>query len=259
MHGIHNWKLLLHFISINHIFRYIAGWRIAFHVVAIISSISHESLHGDDAKDLIKEAKDVMKMRSFQIFIAQGIAGSFPWRALSFVAMWFELIGFSHKYTAFLMTLFNIATAIGALFGGKMADFLAKHFPDAGRIILSQISAGSAIPLSAILLLGLKDEPSTGVSHAIAIFVMGLFMSWNSSGTNGPIFAEIVQEKSRTSRAGQVLRINTFIFRSSAVGILAENIYGYKLGDNNKSDDPKINRENTTSLAKATRLFLFQC
>ncbi|KAJ3677301.1 hypothetical protein LUZ60_003025 [Juncus effusus] len=257
----------------------IAGWRIAFHLVAIISAIvgffvwhfavdphfvnGMNMILGDqvdvaksaweDAKELIKEAKDVMKIRSFQIFVAQGIAGSFPWCALSFVPMWFELIGFSHEYTAFLMTLFSIATSIGALFGGKMGDFLARHLPNAGRIILSQISTGFVIPLSAILLLGLKDDPTTGVSHAIAIFVMGLIISWNDAATNSPIFAEIVQEKSRTSIYALDRSFESILasFAPPVVGILAEHMYGYKLGDNNKSEDPKINRENAMSLAKA--------
>ena len=40
-------------------------------------------------------------------------------------------------------------------------------------------------------------------------------------------------------------------FAPPVVGILAEHVYGYKIGDNNKSDDPTINRENAASLAKA--------
>jgi MFS family permease len=186
----------------------IAGWRIAFHLVALISTVvgffvwrfavdphfangavltKKESTHRsalEEAKDLIKEAKSVMQVPSFQIIVAQGVSGSFPWCSLSFVPLWFELIGFSHEYTGFLMTLFSVATSIGALFGGKMGDFLARHFPNGGRIILSQISSGSAIPLAAVLLLVLPDDPSTGFSHAVAIFIMGLLISWNASATN---------------------------------------------------------------------------
>ncbi|KAI3903054.1 hypothetical protein MKW92_012111 [Papaver armeniacum] len=63
-----------------------------------------------------------------------------------------------------------------------MGDVLSVHFPNSGRIILSQISAGSFISLAWILMLGLPDDPSTAFKHGFV-----------------PIFAEIVPEKSRTS------------------------------------------------------------
>lgn len=186
----------------------IAGWRISFHLVAIISIIvgslvrafaidphfpsnavsRKEETEGasvlDGVKDFLREAKSIMQIPTFQIIVAQGVMGCFPWYALSFLSMWFELIGFSHGYTAFLVTLFSVATSLGGLFGGKMGDFLARHFPNGGRIVLSQISAGSAIPLGAVLLLALPYDPSTGVWHAIVIFVMGLIISWNGPATN---------------------------------------------------------------------------
>jgi MFS family permease len=186
----------------------ISGWRISFHLVAVISIIvgslvqafaidphfhsnavskkietkGEPVLHG--VKDFLREAKSVMQIPTFQIIVAQGNVGCFLWYALSFLSMWFELIGFSHGYTAVLVTLFSVATALGGLLGGKMGDFLAQHFPNGGRIILSQISAGSAIPLGAVLLLALPYDPSTGVLHAIVIFVMGLIISWNRPATN---------------------------------------------------------------------------
>jgi hypothetical protein len=40
-------------------------------------------------------------------------------------------------------------------------------------------------------------------------------------------------------------------FAPPIVGILAEKMYGYKIRDDNMSDDPSINRENAASLAKA--------
>ncbi|XP_038975669.1 tetracycline resistance protein, class B-like isoform X2 [Phoenix dactylifera] len=186
----------------------IAGWRIAFHLVAAISVVvgilvrlfavdphfSSNVISSDDlisrksvwaeVKDLIKEAKAVMRIPSFQIIVAQGVTGSFPWSALSFAPLWLELIGFSHEGTGLLMTLFSVATSLGGLFGGKMGDFLARHFPDSGRIVLSQISSASFIPLAAVLLLVLPDDPSTGLAHAIVLFIMGLSVSWNAPATN---------------------------------------------------------------------------
>ncbi|XP_075656440.1 uncharacterized protein LOC142626493 isoform X2 [Castanea sativa] len=185
----------------------IPGWRIAFVLVGLVSVIvgtlvylfandpnfsetdrAKDRIHHKpfwlEVKDLIIEAKAVMRIPSFQIIVAQGVSGSFPWSALSFTTMWLELIGFSHKTTALLWTLFIIAASLGGLFGGKMGDLLAKRLPNSGRIILSQISSGSAIPLAAILLLVLPDDPSTGFMHGLILFIMGLSISWNSPATN---------------------------------------------------------------------------
>ncbi|XP_050291083.1 uncharacterized protein LOC126732347 isoform X2 [Quercus robur] len=185
----------------------IPGWRIAFVLVGLVSVIVgtlvylfandpnfsetdrakggiHRKSFWLEVKDVIKEAKSVMRIPSFQIIVAQGVSGSFPWSALSFTTMWLELIGFSHKTTALLWTLFIIAASLGGLFGGKMGDLLAKRLPNSGRILLSQISSGSAIPLAAILLLVLPDDPSTGFMHGLVLFVMGLSISWNAPATN---------------------------------------------------------------------------
>ncbi|RWW10199.1 hypothetical protein GW17_00026267 [Ensete ventricosum] len=186
----------------------IAGWRVAFHVVGMISVVvgvlirlfAVDPHFSDDARStnelvprksaweevkfMLDEAKAVMRIPSFQIIVAQGVTGSFPWSALSFAPMWLELIGFSHKGTGILMSMFIVASSLGGLLGGKMGDSLAKRFPDTGRIILSQISSASAIPLAALLMLVLPDDPSMGLAHGIVLFIMGLSISWNAPATN---------------------------------------------------------------------------
>ena len=136
-----------------------------------------------DMKAMGVEAKKVMRIRSFQIIVAQGIVGSFPWSGLSFVPMWLELIGFSHQATAFLMSLYIVGGSLGGLFGGRMGDIIARRLPNDGRIIISQISSALAIPLSTVLLLVLPDDPSTGLGHGLMFFIMGFGVSWNAPAT----------------------------------------------------------------------------
>ncbi|KAI3873366.1 hypothetical protein MKX03_003235 [Papaver bracteatum] len=256
----------------------IAGWRISFHLVAIISVIvgvlvglfakdprfvDKRNTDGSslgkslllEFKELFREAKSVMKIPSFQIIVAQGVSGSFPWSALSFAPMWLELIGFTHKQTALLMGMFTVASSIGALFGGKMGDVLSVRFPNAGRIILSQISSGSAIPLAWILLLGLPDDPNTAFKHGLILFIMGLFITWNAAATNNPIFAEIVPEKSRTSIYALDRSFESVLasFAPPVVGLLSQHAFGYKPipQGSSLSVEVETDRENAASLAKA--------
>ncbi|CAK9154243.1 unnamed protein product [Ilex paraguariensis] len=65
-----------------------------------------------------------------------------------------------------------------------MGDTLSKRLPNSGRIILSQISSASAIPLAAILLLALPDDPSTMFVHVFFLFITGFCISWNAPATN---------------------------------------------------------------------------
>ncbi|KAI7748233.1 hypothetical protein M8C21_031519 [Ambrosia artemisiifolia] len=198
---------LLSLLLASTTFMGLPGWRLAFHLVGIISVIvgilvrlfANDPLFSQrlepenvkngqtlwsKVKDVMQEAKSVVKIQSFQIIVAQGVMGSFPWSALSFAPMWLELTGFSHKNTAFLIFLFVVGNSLGGLFGGRAGDVLSKRFPSSGRIVLAQISSGSAIPLGFLLLLALKDDPSTLVSHAIVLFIMGFFISWNAPATN---------------------------------------------------------------------------
>ncbi|GMP80227.1 hypothetical protein CsSME_00035409 [Camellia sinensis var. sinensis] len=254
----------------------IPGWRLAFHLVGIISVIVGILVRifandphfpdGDakltnqipskpfcsEVKDLFQEAKSVVKLQSFQIIVAQGVTGSFPWSALSFAPMWLELTGFTHENTAFLIGMFVIASSLGALFGGRMGDKLSKHLPNSGRIILAQISSASAIPLAAILLLGLPNNASTILMHGLILFITGFCISWNAPATNNPIFAEIVPEKSRTSIYALDRSFESVLssFAPPIVGILAQHVFGYEpLPEGSK--DIATDRANAASLGKA--------
>ncbi|XP_049405535.1 thiamine pathway transporter THI73-like, partial [Solanum stenotomum] len=257
----------------------IPGWRISFHLVGIISVLvgflvyffandpRYLGSKADKGKDqlqvkpfkevseLLKEAKTVIKVPSFQILIAQGVSGTFPWSALSFATMWLELIGFSHKTTALLWTLFQVSQSLGALFGGFMGDVLAKRLPNSGRVILSQISTGSAIPLAAILLLLLPNDPKTATLHGLVLFIMGSIISWCGPATNNSIFAEIVPKRARTSIYALDRSFETIIssFAPLVVGILAQQVFGYKpiAEGSTGTQEIETDRQNAASLAKA--------
>ncbi|CAO2206666.1 unnamed protein product [Urochloa humidicola] len=244
----------------------IPGWRLAFHAVAAVSvalgalmwlfaadprATSKSKPAAASATELLGEARRVLAVPTFQIIVAQGIAGSIPWSALNFSAMWLELVGFTHWQTSVITGLYLFATALGALFGGVIGDPVARRFPNAGRIALAQVSSASALPLAAVLLLALPNDPSTGVAHAVVFFVMGFAISWNASSTNNPIFAEIVPEKARTTvyALDKCFEAVFASFASPIVGVLAERVFGYKPVSSDTSVD--TDRENAAALAKA--------
>ncbi|KAF7058650.1 hypothetical protein CFC21_065660 [Triticum aestivum] len=252
----------------------VPGWRLAFLLLAAVGAVVGLSIRAfaaaskapvrapkpvrQELQDFAREAKAVLRIPSFQVIVAQGLTGSFPWSALSFTAMWLELVGFSHGETAALMTLFKVATSLGGLFGGKMGDVLAGRLKNSGRIILAQISAGSAIPLAGVLLLALPSEPATFAHHGAALFVMGFMASWNTSATNSPILAEIVPPRSRTSvyALDRTFEAVLASFAPPVVGMLAEHLYGYKLvrsaaGGAGHAASVETDRHNATSLARA--------
>ena len=190
---------------------YLVGELIAFHLIAVISVIvgilvglfandPHFSKSNStarngvqkpfwlDVKDLINEAKSVIRIPSFQVIVAQGVSGSFAGAAWSFAPMWLELLGFSHEKTAFLSTIRVIGVSLGGLFGGWMGDILAKRLPNTGRTILSQICTASAIPLTGILLVLLPDDPSSAFMYGLVLFIIGFFTSWAAPATNKYVY-----------------------------------------------------------------------
>ncbi|XBJ12252.1 hypothetical protein VPH35_016813 [Triticum aestivum] len=245
----------------------VPGWRLAFHIVGIISvalgllmwllaadphskSKSAASAR-EEARELLRDARAVIAVPTFQVIVAQGVAGLIAWSGLNFATMWLELMGFTHWETSIITGLYLFATALGALFGGVVGDAVSRRFPDAGRIALAQISSASALPLGAVLLLGLPNDPSTGVAHAAVFFVMGFAISWNAASTNNPIFAEIVPAKARTT-VYALDKCFESVFASFAppvVGILAERVFGYKPVSSESSVD--MDRGSAAALAKA--------
>ncbi|KAH9718543.1 MFS domain-containing protein [Citrus sinensis] len=247
----------------------IPGWRITFHLVGLISVIVGilvylfaKDTRCSDGKSRAKDQK--------------------PHKAFCFVIFAYVVrtIGFSHGLTVFLMTLFTIAGSLGGLFGGWMGDTLVKRLPNSGRIILSQISSGSVIPIAAVLLLVLPDDPSTGFMHGLVLVIMGLCISWNAPTTNKKISnlqftrllcltkkcrhliiivktssSEIVPERSRTSIYALDRSFESILasFAPPVVGLLAQHVHGYKPVPKGASNSLEVetDRENAASLAKA--------
>ncbi|KAB1208752.1 Multidrug resistance protein 1 [Morella rubra] len=227
----------------------IPGWRIAFHLVALMSLIvgilvrlfatdPHFSKNNSGAeqrvihkcfwsevKELIQEAKAVMRIPSFQIIVAQGVSGTIPGSALTFAPMWLELVGFSHKKTAFLWTLTSYW-----IFTRRSVWWKDGGYPCKTLTQFRENYSGSN---------KLEFAYSFGCSFA----------------ANSPIFAEIVPARSRTSIYALDRTFETILssFAPAVVGILAQHVYGFQPIPKASSSSGGIetDRQNAASLAKA--------
>ncbi|KAF8409913.1 hypothetical protein HHK36_002432 [Tetracentron sinense] len=239
----------------------IPGWRCAFIMMAVLSSligilvflfvvdprtinITHGPGESSDRDNLVEKGKagsapvwadswmamkTVMKVQTFQIIVLQGIVGSVPWTAMVFFTMWFELIGFSHKNTAALLSLFATGCAMGSLLGGLIADRMSRIYPHSGRIMCAQFSAFMGIPFSWFLLTGITQSVSSWFTFAPTLFFMGLTISWCATCANNPMFAEVVPAKHRTMiyAFDRAFEGSFSSFAAPIVGILSERVYGY--------------------------------
>lgn len=240
----------------------IPGWRCAFLMMAALSFLigflvylfvvdprkvfttNQDTQGNSDRDDLIDKGsvrsvslwleswtamKSVMKVKTFQIIVLQGIVGSLPWTAMVFFTMWFELIGFDHNGAAAMLSLFAIGCATGSLLGGFIADRMSRIYPYSGRIMCAQFSAFMGIPFSWFLLKMIPQSVDSYFTFATTLFIMGLTISWNATAANGPMFAEVVPTKHRTMiyAFDRAFEGSFSSFAAPMVGILSEKIYGY--------------------------------
>lgn len=57
-------------------------------------------------------------------------------------------------------------------------------FPNSGRIIMAQISSGTAVLCSFFVLRVLPADPDWWLTHMLALSTTGFLISWNASATN---------------------------------------------------------------------------
>jgi hypothetical protein len=190
----------------------------------------------------------VLRIRSFQVIVLQGIVGSIPWQSMVMFTLWLQLLGFSNLQTSLLVATFTCGGALGGLLGGALGDAAARRAPHRGRIFISQTSVFLGLPLSVLLLkglpvpnagafiseLGVSTTTTTGnavhvVLYGLVLLAMGLSISW-SGANNSAMFAELVPERLRTQIYAFDRSFEGAVAACGAplVGITAERLFGFK-------------------------------
>lgn len=204
---------------------------------------SHET--SSSSPPLWNNVATVLKIRSFQVIVLQGIVGSIPWQSMVMFTLWLQLLGFSNLQTSLLVATFACGGALGGLLGGALGDAAARRAPHRGRIFIAQTSVFLGLPLSVLLLKGLPipnpavhsdlvdmNTPTTSVHvvlYGLVLMVMGLSISW-SGANNSAMFAELVPERLRTQIYAFDRSFEGAVGACGAplVGVAAERLFGFK-------------------------------
>ena len=105
--------------------------------------------------------------------------------ALTFMAMWLELVGFTDWEATVITSLNCLSNGLGSVLAGFAGDVAARRFPDAGRVALAQASNASIVPLAALLLLPARPGwPMAGAVYAGGFFLLGIAMAWSTVSTS---------------------------------------------------------------------------
>ena len=144
----------------------------------------------------------IFRLPTFMIIIGQGIFGTAPWFAFSYLTMWLELNCFANYQAAFIYTCFNLGTAVSNVLGGFLLDALCHRFPDHGPPAMAQSAAFLSIPLFGIIFFVLGSTSGADVNHLISVycftfFVTGTLISWNMV-VNNKMMSDVVPRKSYT-------------------------------------------------------------
>ena len=174
---------------------------------------------------------------TFLIIIGQGIFGTAPWFAFSYLTMWLELNCFSNGEAASIYMCFNLGTALSNAMGGVLLDLLCRRFPDHGPPALAQCAAFLSIPLFALIFFGLgqgvhgsmTESPANSMLlYCFTFFATGSLIASNMMNNN-KMFSDVVPKDSYTYiyALDRAIEGSIGAFGQPIVGWLADHIFNF--------------------------------
>jgi MFS family permease len=246
------------------------GWRLVLLLVAAISLalgalvlfVAHEPPRelGRGGEPPARLLSRLMRIRTFQLIVLQGVFGAVPWNALSFTTMWLQYAGYSDLAASSIASWHLIGGALGGMLGGVLGDLAARWSPSRGRVRVAQTSTLGGVPIIfGLLTRGLDVGPAEGggLRLSVGFFALGLVSSWCSSGVNRPLLSEIVPDGARASIMAWSVALegsSAALFGAPVVGILAERAFGYQptpRGVEHTQLTPEERAHNASALARA--------
>lgn len=188
---------------------------------------------------------------TFLIIIGQGIFGTAPWFAFSYLTMWLELNCFSNAEAASIYLCFNLGTALSNLLGGLLLDAICRRFPDHGPPALAQTSVFASIPLFAFIFFGLGREASHA-SHLMPVYCLTFFLTGtliaSTMMNNNKMFSDVVPRESYTYiyALDRTIEGTAGAFGQPLVGWLADHIFHF---NPSRANTLRCSPEDASSLA----------
>ena len=218
------------------------GWRFVFFVSAAVSAGAgslmlafgvEPRLADPDAPPLslaaaLVEMRQVWKIRTFKVILAQGAPGTMPGYAHSFLTMWFELFGFSHFVAAAIRMCFDVGRVLGSLFSGFVVDTATERHPDHGKACVAQVCVGSSIVIASGIFFVLPTAGASAVGWCCCLLFYGGMISW-CTAVNQTTFADVTPPRIRSTIYSLDRVIEGCIGAASAplVGVVAVQVYGF--------------------------------
>ena len=210
------------------------NWQVAFLILGIlmlktsilIAFVKHRVDYHNlpEQQPFIQQLKSVGSSSTWRLIVLQGCFGMLPWDAISFMVLWFTLIGFSHQTAGLIMLTAACGAACGAVFGGWVGDKWSRASPDSGRLSIAQISLFLSLPASALFFEAVPRRTSSEALYFFAIFALAFVCNWVGPACNEVIISEVVP-RGTTSVAYALDRLFEGFFGSLGtlvVGVVAD-------------------------------------
>jgi MFS family permease len=208
----------------------------------------------------IRKLAGFLKIPSFNVIILQGIFGTIPSAAFSFITMYFQYVGVSDFAAALVISIHVIGDGCGGFVGGIIGDVLADWSPRFGRAITAQLSVLISIPILAAIFLLIPRDASMVTTFAGTLFLYGFISSWVAPGCICPVVVDIVPRSSLGSAYAWELAIvycSGNMFGPLLVGILSQQVFGYKISNEAVATmDEDVRAKNAKALGES---LLFSC
>ncbi|CAK9068700.1 unnamed protein product [Durusdinium trenchii] len=223
----------------------IAGWQFALTIIASLSVLVGllvwclvTDVPRAEQRSMLQIVKEetprlgsILCLPTFLVIIGQGIFGTAPWFAFSYLTMWLELNCFANTEAATILAFFNVGTALSSMLGGILLDFIFRRFPDHGPPGISQVSVFLSIPLFALILFGLghgDSDAGTIALYCSVFMVTGMLIAWNMV-MNNKMFSDVVPRERYTYiyALDRCIEGTFGAFGQPAVGWLTDRIFHF--------------------------------
>lgn len=249
----------------------IAGWRLVLFVVGSISftvTLAAPFMIQEPSREWrperlgpareLRKLYSFIKIPSFGVIILQGVFGSIPGAAMSFLTMYLQYTGLPNSTCAMVKALGILGEAFGGMLGGIIGDALHRWSPRYGRPLTAQITAVMCVPAAYILFTATPAPHLLVGFYSTMLVLHGLLGCWAVPGCILPVMCDIVPRGSLASayswEAAIALCSGSFL-GPTLTGVIS-GTFGYHANQIPVSDMSEDFRQNNmVSLGKALCIF----